>query len=121
MNDNSPNLLRPQSAATEGRSDAGGGVLTPSQLGLRGAHECAPPPRPSIAAEPRSTSKPIRAIRLRPGGRCGCTRCLTDEQLDNELRDQALAAIVYDLGAEALRRHALDRVPAFHAAFEAAS
>lgn len=42
-------------------------------------------------------AKPIRSFRLLPGGRCGCTACLNDEQRDQQKRDAALAAIAHDL------------------------
>lgn len=62
-------------------------------------------------------AKPLRAITLRPGGRCGCSQCIADEQRENEVKDQALAALVYDAGVDVLRQRALERVPAFQAAF----
>lgn len=67
------------------------------------------------------SSKPIRAIRLRSGGLCGCSACLADEARDDAAKDRALAAIVYDLGVEQLRIAALERTPAFREAFQVAS
>lgn len=86
-------------------------LLTPS----RGA---APPlelPGASVAP------LPIAPIRLRPDGRCGCRACLADDQRADAAKDRALASIVFDLGNDQLRQAALARVPAFVAAFEAAS
>lgn len=62
-------------------------------------------------------AKPIRWPGLRPGGRCGCSTCLAEEARDNEQRDKALAQVVYEAGIDQLRAAALDRVPAFTAAF----
>lgn len=93
-----------------------------AKLELRGAHECA---TPSSAVDRRGAPlhppKPIRAIRLRPGGLCGCSTCLADEQREEEHKNQALAAIVYQAGVEQLRLAALERVPAFLDAFRVAS
>lgn len=51
-------------------------------------------------------------------GRCGCSYHRAEAQRDHELRDQALATIVYQVGVDVLRQRALDRVPAFQAAFD---
>lgn len=55
--------------------------------------------------------KPIRAITLRPGGTCGCTQCVADEQTDQARRDALLVAAIYTLGVDHLRRAALERAP----------
>ena len=57
-------------------------------------------------------TKPLGTIRLRPDGRCGCRACLLDAKLDDLRRDEALAAVVYDLGVEALRAQGRQRVSA---------
>lgn len=66
------------------------------------------------------TAKPLGVIRLPADGRCGCSVCRADAQRDDAVKDQALAALVYEAGVDVLRQRALDRVPAFQEAFEAA-
>ena len=61
-------------------------------------------------------TKPLGTIQLQPDGRCGCRMCLLDAKLDDLRRDEALAAVVYDLGREALRAQAQRRVGPFQEA-----
>lgn len=70
---------------------------------------------------PRSSALPIGPIRLLPDGRCGCRACLLDAKLDEVRRTEAWAAMVHELGLEALRAQALRSVAPFLAELEEAS